>query len=66
MSCFKAHDFTQMFVSFHNIFSSRSFMNEAMTLGDALTCMLGHKTQVIKTLSIHYIGKFFSFSALFI
>ena len=32
-----------------------------MTLGDAFTCILGHKTQVIKTLSIHYIGQFFHF-----
>ena len=45
--------------SFHNIFSSRSFMNEAMMLAGAFTCILRHKTQIIKTLSIHYIGPFF-------
>ena len=34
-------------------------MNEAMILADAFTCILRHKTQIIKTLSIHYIGPFF-------
>ena len=33
-------------------------MNEAMMLAGAFTCILRHKTQIIKTLSIHCIGPF--------